>query len=149
VEVFISCRKEQFGANTFKLPCVHDSLSGEGPAIGILSAHLKNSEQAWLVLASDMPAVEAASVVFLTKNRNPKKAATVFVHPKTSILEPLFAIWEPSGLKRLYQDYTQGYVSPRLTLEALDCEVLSIENEDLLWNINTPEELEQFIKRGH
>jgi molybdopterin-guanine dinucleotide biosynthesis protein A len=138
--VWISCRREQ--ATPEGLPRIEDSLPGEGPGVGILSALATDADPstAWLVIACDFPNAGLAEVRRLVFARRREKAATVYVG-ESGILEPLFAIWEPAALAALKEGFTQGKQSPREALESLDCERVAATGPGALLNANSPLDL--------
>lgn len=139
-QVFISCRESQTQWVSPHLPRIYDRWIDEGPSTGILSAYLFESSWTWLVLACDMPCVDESAVAELVTKRNPKRSATVFIHPVSGKIEPLFSIWEPRGLAQLNSDFKHGNRSPFKTLQSMDCERVVTTNHLLFTNVNTPEE---------
>jgi molybdenum cofactor guanylyltransferase len=133
---WISCRAEQVSLIPSGLPYVEDAIEGEGPAVGILSAHAMDPEAAWLVLACDFPWADAAAIRHLVQARNPGVAATVYVNDR-GILEPLFGIWEVPALQRLRACFDEGNESPREALESLACEEIPSPRPEVLVNVNS------------
>jgi len=129
----------------FKL--IPDSFSDLGPYGGILSAFRQDPDAAWLVVAIDIPLLDAASVNQLVEGRNPSKTATCFHNPETMLPEPLLTLWEPRAYPRLLNFLTLGYSCPRKVLINSEIEELQITNPDVLLNANTPEEHAQLLAR--
>ena len=102
--VYISCQADQVELESdpqhLNLHIILDAYKNQGPASGILSAHLKYPEVAWLVLACDFPFADHNSIQVLIDARNSMKSATHYSHKEGSV-EPLFAIWEIQALKKL------------------------------------------------
>jgi molybdenum cofactor guanylyltransferase len=121
-DVFVSIRKEQKNILPAGLKPVFDMALDIGPAAGILAAHERNPEVAWLVLACDMPNVTSKTISSLVTRRDPSRAATAFV--LSGEIEPLFAIWESEALAFLKREVQLGRSSPRHTLEKLNSELL-------------------------
>lgn len=117
-----------------------DSFLGLGPFGGILSAFRYDPNAAWLVAATDIPLLDAEAMDMLTKNRNISKLATCFHNPETTFPEPLITIWEPRAYPRLLHFLSLGYSCPRKVLINSEVEELHIDNTDVLFNANTPEE---------
>lgn len=95
---YVSVRAEQTALPAYAgLPSiVDDGGDARGPVMGLLAAWAAHPEAAWLVLAADMPRVDAAVLRALIDARDPARAATVYVHADGA-LEPLCAIFEPAA----------------------------------------------------
>lgn len=141
LEAFISCRTDQARDLPSHLNAIFDRFEHQGPASGILAAHLAYPASAWLVLACDLPFVDEAAIEHLVSARNPKALATVYRSGTDAMIEPLFAIWEVPALSALAQAFAQGQLSPRRVLEGLSCECLKPLSDRTLLNINSLSEL--------
>lgn len=141
-DVYLSCRVEQRPALSEDVPMIFDSVEGAGPSVGLLSAHAAFPDAAWLVLAVDLPLISEQSLNYLASKRQTSKNATSLISPVNHLPEPLIAIWEPSGLKLLQHNFTEGKNCPRKTL--LQSDILQIENPFAAeqFNANTPEEMQ-------
>lgn len=147
--VFISCRREQ-RSKFSKYPCIVDSVVGKGPGVGLLSAFQKFPNESWLVLACDMPWVDLNCIETLISQRAPSLGATVFqspsvselIHPandrsiKGGIIEPLCAIWEPSGLRALDSAFQAGKYSLQSVLKEIPCRILNAPSAQALVSVN-------------
>lgn len=138
-KTFLSFREGQ--ENESNLPVLHDTFTGLGPFGAMLSAFRKHPNQAWLVVACDLPLLDKKTLDYLVKNRNPSKLATAFYNPETDFPEPLITIWEPRSYPILYQFLAQGYSCPRKILINSEIELIKIEGTEVLKNVNNPEEL--------
>jgi molybdopterin-guanine dinucleotide biosynthesis protein A len=129
-----------------------DANTYKGPFNGLLSAHLKFPQAAWLVVACDLPLIDTNALVYLLERRNPTAFATAFATRKTGLPEPLAALWEPHGLKAAVEHMKTAESScPRKFL--IHTETTLVYPEDDLWlaNANEPgdyEELLTKIKQG-
>ena len=121
-----------------------DTFTGLGPFGGIVSAFREYPENAFLVLACDLPLVDEEAISYLISKRNPAKLATAFLNPDTGFADPLFTIWEPKAYMVMLQFLAQGYSCPRKVLINNDVELIDLPNVDWLKNVNTPEERAQF-----
>ncbi|GAA4431005.1 hypothetical protein GCM10023188_18130 [Pontibacter saemangeumensis] len=143
-EVAISCRPEQqaeLSSSGYKtLP---DTFMGLGPYGAILSAFREQPDVAWLVVACDLPLLDAQTLQQLTAQRNPAMVATTFESPHDGFPEPLITIWEPKSYPVLLSFLAQGYTCPRKVLRNSDIQLLKPQYPDALRNVNTPEELEK------
>ncbi|APU98591.1 hypothetical protein BV902_21485 [Sphingobacterium sp. B29] len=146
VEVYISCRVEQFdeiadgNEMTSTYAWLSDRYTDIGPMGGMLTAFEFRPDRAWLVVACDLPLVDPEAIAYLIQHRDPRRIATAFKSQRDSLPEPLLAIWEPSSLPIFQQMQTQHKLSPRRAL--IQHRALCIEAPDVntLVNVNTPAE---------
>ncbi len=143
-EVYYSGRTEQFSEeNTHK---IEDRFINLGPMGGILSAMMSQPERAWLVVACDLPFIDANTLQFLIQNRNPTKIATAFLDSQEQFPEPLIAIWEPKSYLTLYQFLSQGYSCPRKVLINSEIHLIKAPDSKVLMNANEPQDYENAKK---
>ncbi len=142
-QTFISCRPDQVGDINGPYPALPDTFSELGPFGAILSAFRAYPDHAWLVIATDLPLLDEATLAQLTAHRNPSRIATAFISPVNEFPEPLIAIWEPRSYPVLLQFLAQGYSCPRKTLINSDVELIQAANPEALVNVNHPGELEE------
>ena len=145
-EVFISCRAGQETEIETAYPTLPDTFSELGPYGAILSAFRHNPNCAWLVVACDLPLLDADTLHFLVKNRQPRHVATAFQSPHDQMPEPLITIWEPKSYAVLLSFLAQGYSCPRKVLLNSDTLILPPPDPAALTNVNTPEEMERTMK---
>jgi molybdopterin-guanine dinucleotide biosynthesis protein A len=146
-KVYISCRDaEQQKEIDLKYLSMPDTFTGLGPYGAILSAFRENPDRAWLVIACDLPLVDAGVIEHLVDNRNTATIATAFQSQQDQFPEPLITIYEPKSYSLLLQFLAQGYSCPRKVLINSDITLLQSPKEDALANVNTPDELDR-IKR--
>ena len=107
---------------------------------------MENPNEAYLVLATDLPYIDESLIFELIAHRNPKKIATTVKGIGNEFPEPLITIWEPKAYPILMQYLAQGYSCPRKVLINSDIKELRIKNTNALCNVNTPEEL-KVVKR--
>ena len=124
---------------------IHDTFLNLGPFGGICSAFQKDPNIAWLVIATDVPFVNDALIKLLLEKRNPAKVATAIKGKRKEFMEPLITIYEPKAYPILLQYLAQGYSCPRKTLINSDVEIVEVD-DDLIRNINTPEEFKEAAK---
>lgn len=141
--VFCSIRPEQ----DIDVPCIKDRFSDFGPVGGILSAFLEFPNSAFLVLACDMPFINEEAISFLLNNRDPFKMATCFNNPEKKWDEPLFTIYEPKASIRFWQLMSLGVSCPRKLLYQSRVKSLQPLHENILLNINTPQEFNEIKDR--
>ena len=146
-ETFLSVRKDQVTEIPKEFQVIVDEDVYKGPYNGILSAHQKYPNVAWLVLACDLPLIDVAALKELIKERNTTKFATAFAVKENPLPEPLCAIWEADGLKAsvLYMNSQEGSC-PRKFLINNDVELIFPTDERVLLNANSENDYQEAIK---
>nr|BFF39321.1 hypothetical protein BACY1_11260 [Tenacibaculum mesophilum] len=124
---------------------IHDTFLNLGPFGGICSAFQKNPNSAWLVMATDIPFVNNELIQLLLQKRNPSKIATTVKGKNKEFPEPLITIYEPKAYGKLLAYLAQGYSCPRKMLINSDVEIIEVD-DNLIRNINTPEDYKEAIK---
>lgn len=141
-QVFVSCRADQAELpDRVGLPQVHDQILDLGPTSGILSALHRHPAAAWMVLACDLPYLDAATLVRLAEGRNPFRFATAF-RGHQDRPEPLCAIYEPKARSRFFQFLALGHRCPRKVLINSPIALLQPAGR-ALDNVNAPREYEE------
>ena len=143
-DVFVSVRKEQ--ASDYSIPVISDTYANFGPLGGILSAFRHDPNSAWLTIATDLPFVSEEAIDELFNHRDKSKIATCFIKSGSEFPDPLFTIWEPKAYKSLLNFLILGYSCPRKVLINSDVKVVPISDDQILMNVNNPEELEKAKK---
>lgn len=132
-----------------QFPLLVDRLADGGPAAGLLAAHAESPAAAWLVVACDLPLLDAATLSALVSARQPEREATAYVSADGCRPEPLCAIYEPLLLARLATLAAQGgNLSPRDLLAGGDTRLLQPERPEVLANVNRPADLARLQERG-
>ncbi|MFT3904681.1 MAG: NTP transferase domain-containing protein [Steroidobacteraceae bacterium] len=138
---FISLRNDQLDdPQRAGYERIVDRLGDMGPIGGIHAAQAEHPEAAWLVLACDLPFLDAATLQQLLAARAPGRLATAFLSSFDGKPEPLCAIYEPASRAPLEQWIAAGKSCPRAFLTQHDTELLQLANAHALDNINTSEE---------
>ena len=140
-ETFISCRREQLDTLESHYPLLPDTFEGLGPFGAIVSAFREYPDQAWLVVACDLPLLDRESLGKLVESRHRSKIATAFNSPVNAFPEPLIAIWEPRSYPILLSFLAQGYSCPRKVLINSDIALIDAPRPEALMNVNRPEEV--------
>ena len=141
-KVFISCRAEQQGDIAPGYTALPDTFDGGGPLIAIRSALRALPNVAWLVVACDLPLLDAATLQYLVAARNADGIATTFQSPFDGLPEPLITIWEPAAYAVLQAHIADGFKCPRKALirnEQL-VKMIAPPHPQALLNANTPED---------
>ena len=135
-KTFISCRKDQVDNLQPGEAYIVDENMYEGPLNGILSAHHRFPETAWLVLAVDLPHMTDKTIQALLKERDSLKIATAYTTQASQKPEPLIAIWEPASLVEAEKYIQAGNHCPRKFLSSQDIKMIFPENDLELFNAN-------------
>ncbi len=144
---FVSLRADQCNHPLrSNLPQMVDTYDAIGPTAGILSAQATYPEVTWLVLACDLPLLDAETLHVLLDARDPSADATAFCSRFDGLPEPLCALWEPSSHALLEQRYAAASYCPRKALILLRSKLLPAPGM-ALDNINTPEEFSEMQRR--
>lgn len=122
------------------VPQIADRFAGMGPMGAVCTAFLSEPDTAWLVLACDLPLLEADTLKALISARDSRKFATAIKGTSKPFPEPLVAIYEPRAYSRLLQFLSLGRACPRKMLINSDVALLEIKDETPISNANTPEE---------
>ena len=146
---FVSVRADQqHDPLRARFPQLVDAAPGvEGPAAGILSALRAHPQSAWLVLACDLPFLDAGTLQHLIARRDPTRTATAFRSSHDGLPEPLCAIYEPAARSALEAFVAGGRICPRKFLIQSDALLLDQPRAESLDNVNTPTELEEARNR--
>lgn len=140
--VFVSTRREQADDSTRKaFDKIVDSYENLGPVAGIMSAMDHNPDVSWLVLACDLPALDAATIVNLLDEASTQHVATAYKSTHDDLPEPLCAIYRPTAREMIDQFVADGCNCPRKILINASTYMLTQPNPGALHNINSPEDL--------
>lgn len=142
--VLVSARPGQWPAPPFPgCQVLEDRFEGLGPMSGILTAFAAQPAAAWLVLACDLPCLDATTLRALLAGRDPAREATAFDSARDGLPEPLCAIYEPAIRPRLIDLVGQGIHCPRQALLRADVARLRLPNPAALDNVNCPQDHEK------
>lgn len=143
---FVSVRKDQVDeplrAGFAQIIDRHEDL---GPIAGIIAAQEEYPSVAWLVLACDLPFLDAHTLRHLLRERDPARDATAYLSSHDGLPEPLCAIYEPGSRQALTAYLAQGRQCPRKFLSAANVHLIAAPGARALDNVNTPAEYEAAI----
>lgn len=147
-KVYYSAREDQLDSFPENAHVIIDKNDYRGPFNGILSAHKKHAEVAWLVLACDLPLLDKVGLSELVGQRNPEQYATAFSKRDSGLPEPLIAIWEPRALQgaMTYLETAESSC-PRKFLINSDIRLVVPSSEEQLYNANSMEEYQLAKKK--
>jgi molybdenum cofactor guanylyltransferase len=118
-------------------PQIIDRREDLGPAAGIMAAQEEFPDVAWLVLACDLPFLDAATLEHLLRARDPASDATAYISSHDGLPEPLCAIYEPASRAKLAAYLAQGSQCPRRFLRQANVHLIAAPDGRALDNINT------------
>ena len=137
-DAFVSIRRDQRDHRIYAgVPAIIDRPGAYGPAAGLLAAWDAAPDAAWLLVAADMPLVDAPLLATLVQARDPTATATAFRHPDGTP-EPLCTIWEPRA--RALVEASRPRFSLRDVLAAADSKLIDPPDPSQLRSVNTPED---------
>jgi molybdopterin-guanine dinucleotide biosynthesis protein A len=148
--VFVSVRADQTSdpARAHR-PMIVDSVSGNGPIVGIRSAFAAHPKVSWFVLACDLPFFSEAFIYPLIRARDAvgfaTTLATAYRSAHDGLPEPLCAIWEPAAADALKEYQAAGGKCPRKFLIRHGAHLIDLPDPRALDNVNTPEEYAQAV----
>lgn len=140
--VFVSTRDEQKDeAERRQFDQIVDRYDGIGPVAGILSALEEHPDVDWLVVACDLPNIDARTVLYLLDHRATSKPFVAYSSSHDGLPEPLCAVYR-QGSDRIVRGFVDdGVLCPRKILIRSDTLLLDQPNPRALDNVNTPEDL--------
>jgi len=112
----------------------------EGPIAGISAAFAAHPGSAWLVLACDLPFLDAGTLDLLLEARASDLDATAFRSSHDGLPEPLCAIYEPRASGKIAAHIASGRNCPRKFLITANTRLLDQPNPHALDNVNTMDE---------
>lgn len=122
-------------------PQIVDGPDVEGPIAGIIAAQAACPRAAWLVIACDLPMLDAATLSMLIAGRDASRLATAYRSASDGLPEPLCTIYEPASREAILRFVAGGISCPRKFLMRHDVALLAAASPQALANANTPEEL--------
>jgi len=146
VPFYWSQRPGQY-ADDFR-PCILrivDQNPAFGPLGALLSAHQRDPDAAWLVLACDWPLLGVSDLQHLLDQRHPERAATSYVHE--GYRQPLFSLYEPRFLRTAVKAWEGGQRSLQRLLQASDAWEVAVCDAGNFLNVNNPLQREQALRQ--
>jgi molybdenum cofactor guanylyltransferase len=121
---------------------IADQTNGpKGPLAGITAAQAAHPNVAWLVVACDLPNLDAQTLQHLLARRDPAQMATAFRSTHDQLPEPLCAIYEPQAAAAMQTFIAAGGNCPRKFLIQSNATLLDQPSLHALDNVNTPQDL--------
>ena len=144
--VFVSTRSDQKEEpERRQFSQIIDRYSDIGPIAGVLSAMDDYPNVDWLVVACDLPNIDAETIRYLLDNRSDAGPFTAYRSSHDDLPEPLCAIYHV-GSDRIIRGFVEADLTcPRKMLIRSDTRLLKQPNPSALDNVNTPEDLRASI----
>jgi molybdopterin-guanine dinucleotide biosynthesis protein A len=144
---FVSMRRDQAGDPLrSRYRPIFDLQDGLGPIGGIMAAQAAHPDVAWLVLACDLPYVDAVLIEHLLQGRAADHQATAYRSSYDGLPEPLCAIYEPCSREPIAAYVAGGGRCPRRFLQQASAVLIDPPAEHALDNVNTQEEYAATMK---
>jgi molybdopterin-guanine dinucleotide biosynthesis protein A len=148
-QTFVSVRPDQRDdAERRRFAQIVDRIEDVGPAAGILAAQETLPGHAWLVVAVDLPLLDAATLERLIGARDGAAPATAYKSASDGLPEPLCAIWEPASHAALAAFVAGGRSCPRKFLLTHGARLIELATPEALANVNTPSDYVAALARG-
>jgi molybdopterin-guanine dinucleotide biosynthesis protein A len=96
-----------------------------------------HADATWLVVACDLPRLDADVLSTLVQGRNAFRFGTAFAGHE-GLPEPLCTLYEPKARVRLHQFLAAGWDCPRKMLINSPISLLGAVTGDRLANVNSP-----------
>jgi len=117
--------------------------SAGGPLAGIIAAMSMHPDSDWLVLACDLPRLDAATLRHLISSKQPDELFLSYRSEFDGLPEPLCALYAPAALPLLG---AMEFRCPRKLLIRHECRLLDPVTPRALDNANTPDDWQSAIK---
>lgn len=139
---FVSTRASQKDdSERARYPQIIDSVDDVGPIAGVLSALRAYPRVNWLVLACDLPNIDAAMLRNLLGQHDDRHPFTAYESSYDGLPEPLCAVYGATAEGVISSFVEAGIVCPRKMLIRSDTRLLKQLNPRSLDNVNTPDDL--------
>lgn len=143
--VVLSLRHDQEIPDGFSdlpdLVVVRDPVdSSGGPLVGMIAAMELRPAADWLVLACDLPRLDAATLNHLVSSKRPDEPFLSYRSEFDGLPEPLCGLYAPASLPLLRNT---EFRCPRKVLIRNECRLLDAVTPRALDNANTPEDWQQ------
>ena len=140
--VFVSTRADQEDdAERRQFERITDRYQDIGPIAGILSAMDAHPHADWLVVACDLPNIDALTIKHLLDHRDSDHPFIAYASSHDALPEPLCALYREGSETILREFVGAGLHCPRKMLIRSDTLLLQQADPNALDNINTPDDL--------
>jgi len=136
---FVSARADQQDALRQRWPVLVDPYTDIGPMAGLLAAQQTHANAAWLIVACDMPHIDANTLHQLLAARDAQHDSLAFASTGNAP-EPMCSLWEPPSAARVVPAHQAGQHSLLALLTTTNTKLLTPPHPQALHNINTPDQ---------
>jgi len=144
--VFVSTRADQRDeAERSQFLQIIDRYHELGPVAGILSAMDEYPDADWLVVACDLPNIDAPTISHLLQRRSQDKPFSAYISSHDGLPEPLCAVYHADSADIVRGFVEEGVHCPRKILIRSDTLLLEQRNPRSLDNVNTPDDLRESL----
>ena len=141
-QVFVSTRAEQRDETERRqFAQIIDHYEEIGPVAGILSAMDEHPQADWLVVACDLPNIDAPTIRYLLEHRIEEYPFVAYASSHDGLPEPLCALYLDGSAAILRDFVGVGLHCPRKMLIQSDTLLLEQADPNALDNVNTPDDL--------
>ena len=140
--VFVSTRSEQqHEQQRGQFEQIIDRYDDLGPVAGILTALEEHPDADWLVVACDLPNIDAQTIEYLLGHRRAINPFVAYRSSHDGLPEPLCALYSSDSRGIVRSFVADGVHCPRKILIRSETLLLDQPNPHALDNVNTPEDL--------
>ncbi len=144
--VFVSNRREQSSeTERSQFEQIVDCYEDMGPVAGILSAMDTHPNMDWLVVACDLPNIDANAIRYLLDMADDSHPFTAYRSTYDDLPEPLCAVYRARSKSIVREFVDDGILCPRKMLIRSDTQLLDQRDPSSLDNINTPADLDTSV----
>lgn len=144
--VFVSTRSDQqHEPERAQYEQIVDRYDDMGPVAGVLSAMEAHPEVNWLVVACDLPNIDATTVGYLLQKVSAAQPFTAYKSSHDGLPEPLCAVYRAGSDAIIRGFVDDGIKCPRKMLIRSDTLLLTQPDPSSLDNVNTPDDLRDSI----
>ena len=122
------------------LPSVPDRYPGEGPLGGILTALRHSTSDCCLIVACDMPEIDAAFLGGLVDRAAQVPGSAILPYGPDGLPQPLCAVYPGSALPVMEAHFAAGIRKVTAALAGLAVEPVRVAELSIFQNVNTPED---------
>jgi molybdopterin-guanine dinucleotide biosynthesis protein A len=145
-QVFVSTRAEQRDESERRqFAQIIDHYEGIGPVAGILSAMDEHPHADWLVVACDLPNIDASTIRELLQHRTCEHPFVAFASSHDGLPEPLCALYLDGSEALLRKFVEDGLHCPRKMLIRSSTLLLKQPDPRALDNVNTVDDLRSSV----
>jgi len=123
-----------------ELPSIPDLFPGEGPLGGILTALRHSASDCSLIVACDMPEIDAAFLSRLVDRAAQVPGAVILPYGPDGLPQPLCAVYPGSARAGIERHFAAGVRKVTSALEGVPVEPLRVAESSFFQNVNTPED---------